>query len=217
MIKIAAASAVQINNAMVRNITKFLFSKQIERVVGGIVIQLLFLFPIIFIHEIDSTIGKVLLIMFIVLPSVIAAMAIINAKRKYKKLLGVLGVTNESELDYCLEHSEHLKHTYTFLNNGMVVDFTKLEYFYIRDIQKMTKSSYDKHYSTDDSNNYSNTIPVTVYVIKIRLNKHDRLPRKFRLKYESFIERDAVFLNLTKAYSEYGDPIDIVKDQDQLK
>ena len=202
---------------MVRNITKFLFSKQIERVVGGIVIQLLFLFPIIFIHEIDSTIGKVLLIMFIVSPSVIAAMAIINAKRKYKKLLGVLGVTNESELDYCLEHSEHLKHTYTFLNNGMVVDFTKLEYFYIRDIQKMTKSSYDKHYSTDDSNNYSNTIPVTVYVIKIRLNKHDRLPRKFRLKYESFIERDAVFLNLAKAYSEYGDPIDIVKDQDQLK
>ena len=81
----------------------------------------------------------------------------------------------------------------------------------------MTKSSYDKHYSTDDSNNYSNTIPVTVYVIKIRLNKHDRLPRKFRLKYESFIERDAVFLNLAKAYSEYGDPIDIVKDQDQLK
>ena len=217
MIKIAAASAVQINNAMVRNITKFLFSKQIERVVGGIVIQLLFLFPIIFIHEIDSTIGKVLLIMFIVSPSVIAAMAIINAKRKYKRLLGVLGVTNESELDYCLEHSEHLKHTYTFLNNGMVVDFTKLEYFYIRDIQKMTKSSYDKHYSTDDSNNYSNTIPVTVYVIKIRLNKHDRLPRKFRLKYESFIERDAVFLNLAKAYSEYGDPIDIVKDQDQLK
>lgn len=217
MIKIAAASAVQINNAMVRNITKFLFSKQIERVVGGIVIQLLFLFPIIFIHEIDSTIGKVLLIMFIVSPSVIAAMAIINAKRKYKKLLGVLGVTNESELDYCLEHSEHLKHTYTFLNNGMVVDFTKLEYFYIRDIQKMTKSSYDKHYSTDDSNNYPNTIPVTVYVIKIRLNKHDRLPRKFRLKYESFIERDAVFLNLVKAYSEYGDPIDIVKDQDQLK
>ena len=202
---------------MVRNITKFLFSKQIERVVGGIVIQLLFLFPIIFIHEIDSTIGKVLLIMFIVSPSVIAAMAIINAKRKYKKLLGVLGVTNESELDYCLEHSEHLKHTYTFLNNGMVVDFTKLEYFYIRDIQKMTKSSYDKHYSTDDSNNYSNTNPVTVYVIKIRLNKHDRLPRKFRLKYESFIERDAVFLNLAKAYSEYGDPIDIVKDQDQLK
>ena len=217
MIKIAAASAVQINNAMVRNITKFLFSKQIERVVGGIVIQLLFLFPIIFIHETDSTIGKVLLIMFIVSPSVIAAMAIINAKRKYKKLLDVLGVTNESELDYCLEHSEHLKHTYTFLNNGMVVDFTKLEYFYIRDIQKMTKSSYDKHYSTDDSNNYSNTIPVTVYVIKIRLNKHDRLPRKFRLKYESFIERDAVFLNLAKAYSEYGDPIDIVKDQDQLK
>lgn len=202
---------------MVRNITKFLFSKQIERVVGGIVIQLLFLFPIIFIHEIDSTIGKVLLIMFIVSPSVIAAMAIINAKRKYKRLLGVLGVTNESELDYFLEHSEHLKHTYTFLNNGMVVDFTKLEYFYIRDIQKMTKSSYDKHYSTDDSNNYSNTIPVTVYVIKIRLNKHDRLPRKFRLKYESFIERDAVFLNLAKAYSEYGDPIDIVKDQDQLK
>lgn len=202
---------------MVRNITKFLFSKQIERVVGGIVIQLLFLFPIIFIHEIDSTIGKVLLIMFMVSPSVIAAMAIINAKRKYKKLLGVLGVTNESELDYCLEHSEHLKHTYTFLNNGMVVDFTKLEYFYIRDIQKMTKSSYDKHYSTDDSNNYSNTIPVTVYVIKIRLNKHDRLPRKFRLEYESFIERDAVFLNLAKAYSEYGDPIDIVKDQDQLK
>ena len=217
MIKIAAASAVRINNAMVRNITKFLFSKQIERVVGGIVIQLLFLFPIIFIHEIDSTIGKVLFIMFIVSPSVIAAMAIINAKRKYKRLLGVLGVTNESELDYFLEHSEHLKHTYTFLNNGMVVDFTKLEYFYIRDIQKMTKSSYDKHYSTDDSNNYSNTIPVTVYVIKIRLNKHDRLPRKFRLKYESFIERDAVFLNLAKAYSEYGDPIDIVKDQDQLK
>ena len=150
---------------MVRNITKFLFSKQIERVVGGIVIQLLFLFPIIFIHEIDSTIGKVLLIMFIVSPSVIAAMAIINAKRKYKRLLGVLGVTNESELDYFLEHSEHLKHTYTFLNNGMVVNFTKLEYFYIRDIQKMTKSSYDKHYSTDDSNNYSSTIPVTVYVI----------------------------------------------------
>ncbi len=217
MIKIAAASAVRINNAMVRNITKFLFSKQIERVVGGIVIQLLFLFPIIFIHEIDSTIGKVLLIMFIVSPSVIAVMTIINAKRKYKKLLGVLGVTNESELDYCLEHSEHLKHTYTFLNNGMVVNFTKLEYFYIRDIQKMTKSSYVKHYSTDDSNNYSNTIPVTVYVIKIRLNKHDRLPRKFRLEYESFIERDAVFLNLAKAYSEYGDPIDIVKDQDQLK
>ena len=209
--------AVRINNAMVRNITNFLFSKQIERVVGGIVIQLLFLFPIIFIHEIDSTIGKVLLIMFMVSPSVIAAMAIINAKRKYKKLLGVLGVTNESELDYCLEHSEHLKNTYTFLNNGMVVDFTKLEYFYIRDIQKMTKSSYDKHYSTDDSNNYSNTIPVTVYVIKIKLNKHGRLPRKFRLKYESFIERDAVFLNLAKAYSEYGDPIDIVKDQDQLK
>ena len=217
MIKIAAASAVRINNAMVRNITKFLFSKQIERVVGGIVIQLLFLFPIIFIHEIDSTIGKVLLIMFIVSPSVIAAMAIINAKRKYKRLLGVLGVTNESELDYFLEHSEHLKHTYTFLNNGMVVNFTKLEYFYIRDIQKMIKGSFNVYYSPQHPEMGSTTETVTVYEIKISLNKHDRLPRKFRLKYESFIERDAVFLNLAKAYSEYGDPIDIVKDQDQLK
>ena len=217
MIKIAAASAVRINNAMVRNITKFLFSKQIERVVGGIVIQLLFLFPIIFIHEIDSTIGKVLLIMFIVSPSVIAAMAIINAKRKYKKLLGVLGVTNESELDYCLEHSEHLKHNYTFLNNGMVVDFTKLKYFYVRDIQKMIKGSFNEYYSPQDPEIGSTTETVTVYEIKIRLNKHDRLPRKFRLRFKSFIERDAVFLNLAKAYSEYGDPIDIVKDQDQLK
>ena len=216
MIKIAVASAVLIKNAMVRDIKKFLFNKQIERVVGGIAIQLLFLFPIIFIHEIDSTIGKVLLIMFIVSPSVIAPGAIINAKRKYKKLLGVLGVTGEEEMDLYLERSDKLKYaynTYTFLNDGMVVDFTKLEYFYISDIRTMTKSSYNIQYGSG----YNSAYTVTVYVIKIRLNKHDRLPRKFRLKYRSFIERDAVFLNLAKAYSEYGDPNDIVRDQDQLK
>ena len=99
----------------------------------------------------------------------------------------------------------------------MVVDFAKLEYFYIRDIQKMIKGSFNEYYGPQDPEMGSTTETVTVYEIKISLNKHDRLPRKFRLKYESFIERDAVFLNLAKAYSEYGDPIDIVKDQDQLK
>ena len=216
MIEITAASAVLINNAMVKDIKKFLFKNQIGRIIVGIVAQMTFMIFSMISLLFESKTSKYVAILFLIPPSVFTAAAMIRAKIKYKKLLGVLGVTNEDELEHYLEHSEKLKYaynTYTFLKDGMVVDFTKLEYFYISDIRNMTKSSYDEYYGTDDSN----TTTVTIYVIKISLNKHDRLPRKFRLKYKSFIERDAVFLNLAKAYSEYGDPIDIVKDQVQLK
>ena len=216
MIEITAASAVLINNAMVKDIKKFLFKNQIGRIIVGIVAQMTFMIFSMISLLFESKTSKYVAILFLIPPSVFTAAAMIRAKIKYKKLLGVLGVTNEDELEHYLEHSEKLKYaynTYTFLKDGMVVDFTKLEYFYISDIRNMTKSSYDEYYGTDDSN----TTTVTIYVIKISLNKHDRLPRKFRLKYKSFIERDAVFLNLAKAYSEYGDPNDIVRDQDQLK
>ena len=200
---------------MFKDIKKYLFKKQIERLIAGIAAQLVSMMPSLLLLVYDSKTTKYIAILFLILPSVFTIAAIIKAKIKYQKMLGVLGVTNEEETELYLERSDKLsnaKNVYTFLNDGLVFDFTNLKYFYIRDIQKMIKGSFNEYYGSNDSETRSTTETVTVYEIKISLNKHDGATRKYRLRFKSFIERDAVFINLANAYSEYGDPNSIFSD-----